>query len=76
MKTTNIQTILETKYGVGIVCANWTTVTWAVADVEKVHGAEVAAKEMKTIIRIRERHGAYTNIPEFGTELFRKYVKK
>lgn len=75
MKTT-IQNILSSEYGVGVVAAEWATVTWAAAKVEKTMGAMEAAKELRKVNRIRESHGVYTNIPEYGTDLYRAYFAK
>jgi hypothetical protein len=71
-----IENILSDSYGVGVVAADWTTVTWAVRVLEAESGSKEAAKQMKRVNRVRERHGKYTSIPDYGTSLFAAYFGK
>ena len=65
--------IAKTSYNANIITCNWAVVSWCVAAVEKQHGAKEAARQMKAINRKREKIGKYTNIPDYGTDLFSAY---
>lgn len=73
MKPTTIQTVLANEYEVGVAEAPWYAVMWAAEKVERKYGPQVAARQLRAVNSVRQRHGAYTDIPAYGTPLFAAY---
>lgn len=76
LKNNKVLKTLTDRYGVGALVRDYIFVEWATALVERAHGAECAAKDLRAINRFRERMGCYTAIPAWGTELWAAYFPK
>jgi len=71
--TKMIENIVADRYGVNALNCDAIVVEWAAGIVEGTHGAAVAAKEWRRVNSRRQRLGAYTSIPQYGTSLWTAY---
>ena len=71
-----IENLIADRYGVNALNCDNIVVEWATGLLEGTHGADTAAREWKRLNSRRERLGAYTSIPQWGTAMYQAFFAK